>query len=351
VILTLFIWIGEHPAPAQVLHAVPQLGDQFVIHHEMITEGTYTLGISAIGESSQTASTQPFKQKLSTDFAALVIRSVTLANAWQASYRYDYLKIESQIGDATPVVLEVWPQRVAIDHKIYYDWRLQPDYPPPVLSLLLLEDLRVVIGNKGEVLRFEECERYREMFPLLDLTQPLYETWMHRPPEPLSPGVKWTEDRPFRLWANRITVPASHTYEIKSIPTLPIQPVVMEFRRTIPRISPRRIPIPIGKLTHPTLRYDALGPDLNNLPPDTRVTSLSLSTQGTIEYRLDLGFITKKESHDWIFIEMEAPLPDGLDLLPRQIQMDRTMRTAVTYHPGRVFSYETREILFSKGSQ
>lgn len=311
-------------------------GDQLVCHQDWVIDGTFTFGSQA---------SQPFHQRIGFDLTAMVIRSVTPSNAWEASYRYDHVRIESQVGDASPVLLAIWPSRLVIGNQLAYDGRDNPDEPPPVLCNLLLEDFRAIISPQGEVLRFEEDSRNRGMFPFLDLSQPLYETWMHRPPSPATVGKKWAEDRPFRLFANRITIPASQTYEVKQAPSGPTQMTILALERTIKNTPIRQIPVPMGSMVAPSLRFDALGPDVNALPPDTRILSFTASTQGTVEYQMERGFLSRKETHDWVSVEMEVPQPDGLERVRKTLLFDRKIAIGVTCHPCGNLSEEARMIL------
>ncbi len=324
---------------AQVVHAVPIPGDQFVIHYEQVSSGTYTI---------EGASDGRFHTTLTGDFTALVVRSVTQTHGWEASYRYDYLRIESQVDEATPTLLEVWPARMSIDRKDVYNARLHPDTPPPLLVQVLIGGFRARVGNQGDLIRIEECEKYHELLPFLDLTQPFHDTWMHRPPEPLSVGKKWLEDRPFRLWPGRLTIPASQTYEVKTMPTGPNRTVSLSLSRTLQTTHPWRIPIPLGGQVLPVLRFDALGPDINAPPPDLKITSLTANTNGTMEYRLDRGFLTSKRTREGIRIQMEVPPVDGTMMTRKRLWMDRATSITVTYHPAEKFSEEARLILFGR---
>lgn len=320
--------------------ALPPLpGDQLVCHQDWVIDGTFTFDRQG---------PQPFHQRMGIDLTAMVIRSITPSNAWEASYRYDNVRIESQVGEATPVLLAIWPNRLEIGNQLAYDGRNNPDEPPPMLCNLLLEDFRAIISPQGEVLRFQEEYRNRGMFPFLDLSQPLYETWMHHPPSPANVGLKWAEDRPFRLFANRITIPASQTYEVTQGVSGPNQTLALSLERAIRNTPIRQIPVPVGSQVAPSLRYDALGPDVNALPPDVRIMSLAASTQGTVEYRMDRGYISRKETHDWISMEMEVPQPDGLKRVRKTLLFDRKISVGVTFHPYTGLSDEARLILLGK---
>ncbi len=327
------------PVCAQVIHAVPIPGDQFAVHLEQVSSGTYTFATAAPGK---------FKTTLSADFSALVVKSMTQTHGWEASYRYDHLRIENQVEGASPTLLEVWPTRMSLDGDITYDSRLHPDTPPPMLVQILLGDFRARIGNQGDVIRIEECEAYHTVFPFLDLTQPINETWMHRPPEPLSVGLKWVEDRPFRLWASRVTLPASMTYEVKTLPPATNRSVSLSLSRTLKSTTPQRISIPIGSAIPLVLRYDALGPDIEALLPDLSITSLAVNTTGSLEYRLDRGFLAAKQTSDQFDIQMEVPPVDGTGMTLKHLRIDRTTSLNVTYIPAGKFSEEVRLILFGR---
>jgi hypothetical protein len=329
--------ISTHAVLAQVIHAVPIPGDQFVVHFEQVSSGTYTFEAIPQGK---------FRTALSADFTALVIRSITQTNGWQASYRYDHLRIENQVEGASPALLEIWPTRMSINGVISYDTRNHPDAPPPLLVQILNGDFRAMFANQGDLLRIDECEKYHEIFPFMDFSQPFHETWMHRPPEPLQVGMKWIEDRPFRLWASRLTIPASQTYEVTALPQATNRPVSISFSRSLQVMRPRRIPIPVGNQIPPMLRFDALGPDIDALPPDLTIASLSLNSKGTVEYRLDRGFLASKQIQDQIDIQMEVPLPDGQETRKKGLRMDRATNLSVTLIPAGKFSEEARHILF-----
>jgi len=326
-------------AHAQVIHAVPIPGDQFVVHYEQVSSGTFTLEGTPPGK---------FRTSMTSDFTALVVRNVTQTHGWEASYRYDYLRIESQVDEASPTLLEIWPSRMSVDGTITYDTRLHPDVPPPMLVQVLLGDFRVRVGNQGDLLRIDESEKYHDYYPFLDLTQPFRDTWMHRPPEPLQIGMKWAEDRPFHLWANRLTIPASQTYEVKALPPVRNSPVSLSLFRTLQINLPRRIPIPVGSQALPVLRFDALGSDIQAPPPDLTISFLSLTTQGIVGYRLDRGFLESKQTRDRIDVQMAVPLPDGQEMLDKRMRVDRTTNITVTYYPAGKFSEEARLILFGR---
>jgi hypothetical protein len=334
-ILAANLLLGVHSLPpswAETPHPLP--GEEFQIHQETVVDGTYTLGHMK----------GRMHQVFEAEFSALILPNATPADSWRVDYRYDHLRFESRINDSSGTSVELWPDRMVIGSETIHDRELHPDTPTPILCEILLAPLSAVFGPGSAGLRFEERKSLEASFPFLDLVQPVRETWMRYPPEPLKVGMNWSEDRTIRVFGDRVILPASQTYTLESLPPAPDQPLVLSIKSALQSSKVRRYPIPIGFGALPLLRFDALGPDLNAPPPDIRIKTFAISSKGEVEYRLDWHFLSRKETHDWISIVMEVPRPDGLEMDPKELRLDRVTKTTVIHRPPPPISEEARSI-------
>jgi hypothetical protein len=60
---------------------------------------------------------------------------------------------------------------------------------------------------------------------------------------------------------------------------------------------------------------------------------------------MERGFLSRKETHDWVSVEMEVPQPDGLERVRKTLLFDRKIAIGVTCHPCGNLSEEARMIL------
>ena len=319
--------------------ALPSHGDRFEIHQEVLTEGTFTI---------REGTPQPIQQKVSLDFAALAIRNASTGEFLSLEYTFDSLVVETGIGSSRST-LAVTPSRAVLDGTALFDRSADSDTPASILTHLLNETFRLVVDEERNLRHVRRSLENRFAFSLYDLSVPVRETWVNLPPSSAEVGFTWQEMRPLEMLSGGVSIPATRTHELVSIPATAGEPVRIHTVVRAALTDPIGIPSRLGTHLPENLRVDALGPDLQKPPPPTRI--LSFVAEGTHEaqYRQDWGFLSGKTATSRVIATMEVPESDGQIRYRKELSFQRVSRIEVRKVPLPEMDEDARFILLGHG--
>jgi hypothetical protein len=324
---------AETPPPGWKV--LPSHGDRFEIHQEVLTEGTFTI---------RDGSPQPFSQKVLLDFAALAIRSASTVGLLNLEYTFDRLLLETEIGSSSSTI-EVTPNRAVLDGTALFDRSADSDTPASILTYLLNETFRLVVGEERKLQRVGKARKDRHPFSLYDLGAPVRETWVTLPPRSVGAGFTWQETRPLRMLSGAASIPATRTHGLVSIPKTAGEPMRIQTAVTAALTDPVGVPSRLGVHVPYNLRIDALGSDLLKPPPTTRIVSFAAEATQETQYRPDWGFLAGRSATARVGATLEVPESDGQIRYRKEMFFRRETRVEVDKVPLPEMNEDARFIL------
>ena len=298
----------------------PRPGDYFHVHQERIASGTLT---------QEGKDPLPFRQETALDFSLTVLESASSGGETRIRSLYDRVRLSFSVGGGSSTVL-IEPNRVVLDGTPAFDGLANPDLPESILSHLLSENLEVILDRQGQVIHLLGEPSNRQRFSFLDLALPVLETLDFLPPRPPVPGESWTLNQTQAMLSGTLEVQATATYRFVDSATQSgglcwICEGTGSFRLPKQQSLPNRL----GQIAPLNLRSDLLGPDLFAPPPETQVLTLAGSTQTSLRFRPDWGFLSDSLRLSQVRFETLSPQVDSTQKTKRRVDLLTTTKVQV----------------------